>query len=184
AVAPLAAQRLATLDYASVALVTLAFRARDVRLPTGSGFLVPPVERRLVKAMTASSAKWAWYGEAAPDLVLLRLSVGRHREERDLQRDDAELTTAVRHDLADLTGIAAEPVDTLVTRWGGSLPQYAVGHLDLVASVRADVARLPGLAVCGAAYDGVGVPACIASGQRAAADVLGSLAVRPTEDNG
>jgi oxygen-dependent protoporphyrinogen oxidase len=59
-----------------------------------------------------------------------------------------------------------------VQRWGGGLPQYAVGHLDRVATIRAEVARLPGLAVCGAAYDGVGIPACIASGQRAAAEVL------------
>jgi oxygen-dependent protoporphyrinogen oxidase len=59
-----------------------------------------------------------------------------------------------------------------VQRWGGGLPQYAVGHLDRVAAIRAEVGRLPGLAVCGAAYDGVGIPACIASGQRAAAEVL------------
>jgi oxygen-dependent protoporphyrinogen oxidase len=55
-----------------------------------------------------------------------------------------------------------------VQRWGGGLPQYAVGHLDRVVRIRADVARVPGLAVCGAAYDGVGIPAVIASARRAA----------------
>ena len=54
-------------------------------------------------------------------------------------------------------------------RWGGGLPQYAVGHLDRVARIRADVARVPGLAVCGAAYDGIGIPACIASARKAVA---------------
>ena len=62
-------------------------------------------------------------------------------------------------------------MDTHVQRWGGALPQYAVGHLDLVDAVRAEVEGVPGLAVCGAAYDGVGIPACIASARRAVAQV-------------
>ena len=74
-------------------------------------------------------------------------------------------------DLADAIGLAGDPVDTHVQRWGGGLPQYAVGHLDRVARIREEVARLPGLAVCGAAYDGVGIPAVIASARRAADEV-------------
>ena len=109
-------------------------------------------------------------------MTLVRLSIGRHREEAVLQRDDADLVEGVRRDLAEITGVDATPVDTRVTRWGGALPQYAVGHLDRVASARDAVAALPGLALCGAAYDGLGVPACIASGQRAARDVVAGLA--------
>jgi oxygen-dependent protoporphyrinogen oxidase len=71
-------------------------------------------------------------------------------------------------DLADAIGLTDAPVDADVQRWGGGLPQYAVGHLDRVARIREGVARLPGLAVCGAAYDGVGIPAVIASARRAA----------------
>jgi oxygen-dependent protoporphyrinogen oxidase len=66
----------------------------------------------------------------------------------------------------------------LVSRWGGGLPQYAVGHLDRVARIRSGVANVPGLAVCGAAYDGIGIPACIASARRAADQVLAFLATR------
>jgi len=69
-------------------------------------------------------------------------------------------------------GISARPVDTHVQRWGGALPQYAVGHLDRVARIRAAVGTQPGLAVCGAAYDGVGVPAVIGSARRAVASVI------------
>ena len=58
-------------------------------------------------------------------------------------------------------GLSVRPVDAHVQRWGGGLPQYAVGHLDVVRQVRAAVAKLPGLAVCGAAYDGLGIPACL-----------------------
>jgi protoporphyrinogen/coproporphyrinogen III oxidase len=69
-------------------------------------------------------------------------------------------------------------IDHSVTRWGGALPQYAVGHRDLVARIHELVAELPGLAVCGAAYDGLGVPACIASAEEAATRVLEGMAAR------
>jgi oxygen-dependent protoporphyrinogen oxidase len=64
------------------------------------------------------------------------------------------------------------PLDARVTRWGGGLPQYAVGHRRRVERVRAAVAAVPGLSVCGAVYDGVGVPACVATAERAAGEVL------------
>jgi oxygen-dependent protoporphyrinogen oxidase len=66
-------------------------------------------------------------------------------------------------------------VDAVVTRWGGALPQYTVGHVERVRRARAAVAEVPGLAVCGAAYDGLGLPACIASAAVAATQVAGSL---------
>ncbi len=181
--APVAAAELGAIDHASMAVVTLAFRASEVAAgPAGagpldgrsSGFLVPPVDGRRIKASTFSFAKWGWVREAGrgavegEDLLLLRTSLGRHREEAALQASDEELVAASLADLADATGLTARPVDTHVQRWGGGLPQYAVGHLDRVARIRADVARVPGLAVCGAAYDGVGIPAVIASAHRAA----------------
>jgi oxygen-dependent protoporphyrinogen oxidase len=171
-VAPGAALELARIEYASVAIVTLAFRARDLPDVTGSGFLVPPVDRRAVKGSTYSFAKWDWVREAGGDVLVMRCSLGRHREEHQLQKTDEELVDVALHDLADAIGLSVRPVDALVQRWGGGLPQYAVGHLDRVATIRQEVHRLPGQSVCGAAYEGVGIPACIASGQRAAAEVL------------
>ena len=171
-VAPAAALDLARIEYASVVVVTFAFRARDFPDVAGSGFLVPPVDSRAVKAATFSFAKWEWVRDAGDGLLLMRCSLGRHREEHQLQKTDEELVEVALNDLADAIGLSVRPVDAHVQRWGGGLPQYAVGHLDRVASIRAEVGRLPGLAVCGAAYDGVGIPACIASGERAADAVL------------
>ena len=171
-VAPVAAAELAEIEYASVVVVTLAFRADDVRgLDNSSGFLVPPVDGRAIKASTFSFAKWGWVREAGAGhgLVHLRTSLGRHGEEATLQRTDDELVEASLADLADAVGIRAVPVATHVQRWGGGLPQYAVGHLDRVARIRAAVADVPGLAICGAAYDGVGIPAVIASARAAVA---------------
>ena len=173
-VAPVAAAELAGIDHASVVVVTFAFRAADVHgLDDSSGFLVPPVDGRAIKASTFSFAKWAWVREAGAEhgLVHLRTSLGRHGEEATLQRSDEELVAASLADLAEAAGITAAPVDTHVQRWGGGLPQYAVGHLDRVARVREAVALVPGLAVCGAAYDGVGIPAVIASARKAVAEL-------------
>ncbi|MFJ8586836.1 protoporphyrinogen oxidase [Streptomyces sp. NPDC093595] len=170
---PAAAAELAAVEYASMALVTLAFRRTDTAgLPAGSGFLVPPVDGRTIKASTFSSQKWRWTDEHAGDLVLLRTSVGRYGEEEHLERDDADLVTVSLRDLAAATGLTARPVASTVTRWIGGLPQYPVGHLARVARVREAVAALPALRVCGAAYDGVGIPACIASARRAADEIL------------
>jgi oxygen-dependent protoporphyrinogen oxidase len=170
--APAAAAELSAVEYASMALITLAYRRADVRLPEGSGFLVPPVDGRTIKASTFASHKWAWIAEEDPETVVLRTSVGRYGETEILGRDDADLVAVSRHDLAAATGLDAAPVATRVTRWDDGLPQYPVGHHARVARIRDHLAGLPGLAVCGAVYDGVGVPACVASAY-AAVDRLG-----------
>jgi oxygen-dependent protoporphyrinogen oxidase len=182
--APGAAAELDGVEYASMALVTLAYRRTDATLPEGSGFLVPPVDGRTIKASTFASRKWGWIADENPDLLVLRTSVGRHGETEILQREDAELVDVSRHDLREATGLDAVPVDTRVTRWTDGLPQYPVGHHARVARVRAHVGGLPGLAVCGAQYDGVGIPACVASAYAAADQIVGDLsAVRELTAN-
>lgn len=179
ATVPAAAAELALIDYASMAVVTLVYPGSAfARRPRGSGFLVPPVEARTVKAATFSSSKWGWVARQARregDLVVVRASIGRQGEEAVLQRSDVDLVDAAAADLAEATGVTGSPVAARVTRWGGGLPQYAVGHLDRVARVRTAVAGVSGLAVCGAAYDGVGVAACVASASLAATRVLKHL---------
>jgi oxygen-dependent protoporphyrinogen oxidase len=167
ALAPVAAAELAAIESASMAVISLAYA--DIELPEGSGLLVGIREGLAVKGVTISSQKWPM---DTGGLTLLRASVGRAGEEQLLQRSDEQLVALVRSELVALLGIDADPVDARVTRWGGGLPQYGVGHLERVARIRSAVAAVPGLAVCGAAYDGVGIPACIASA-RAAATLLG-----------
>ncbi|WP_206062872.1 protoporphyrinogen oxidase [Nocardioides piscis] len=165
--APEAAREIASIESASVVVVTLALpRDAVAGLTDRSGFLVPPVEQRAIKASTFSFAKWDWVGSAGGDLAILRTSLGRAGEERTLQATDDELVGRSLADLAELAGIRATPVETHVQRWGGGLPQYAVGHLDLVARVRSALPR--GIAVCGAWCDGVGIPAVIGSARQAA----------------
>ncbi len=172
---PAAAAELTAVEYASMALVTLAYRRAGLTLPEGSGFLVPPVDGRTIKASTFASQKWGWIADENPDLLVLRTSVGRYGETEILQREDTGLVEVSRHDLRAATGLDATPVATRVTRWNDGLPQYPVGHHARVARIREHVGKLPGLAVCGAVYDGVGIPACIASAYAAVDRIQGDL---------
>ena len=172
-----AAAEVAALDYASVALVTLALPA-DTRLPELSGFLVPPVQDRAVKAATFFTTKWP-HLRAGGGPVLLRASLGRYCDERVLQRQDDDLIALAREDLMELLGVTLPPpLAARVNRWGGALPQYGVGHLDRVARARAVLP--PTLALAGAAYDGVGIAACVRSGQAAADQIANTLAGQET----
>lgn len=165
-----AGDELAAIAYASVTLSVLTYPETAVRRHLdGSGFLVPRREGRLMTACSWGSSKWPHWAE--PGRVVLRVSAGRSDDERALALDDEELIGRLHADVAEVLGIKGDPDSAVVTRWPQSFPQYAVGHLDRVARIEA---ALPDrVAVAGAAYRGVGLPACIASG-RAAADRLAS----------
>jgi protoporphyrinogen/coproporphyrinogen III oxidase len=177
--APVSAGLLSTIRYASVAVVTLAFREGSLAGPlAGTGFLVPrtsPVEGKaaLVTACTYLGRKWPHL--ARPGDELIRASVGRFGDDRPAALDDEELTAAVLAELGTLLGLGDAPLETMVTRWDRAFPQYEVGHLIRVARIEEDLASRPGLAVAGAALRGVGIPACIGSGRAAARRVLASL---------
>ncbi|MDX6231638.1 MAG: protoporphyrinogen/coproporphyrinogen oxidase [Nocardioidaceae bacterium] len=166
--APDAAFALAAIEYASMAIVTYVFDEPPAF--EGSGFLVPPVDHTFIKAATVSSNKWEWV--AASGRTVIRASVGRAGEATLLQYDDGDIAARALTDLRTALGGLPEPVDAVVQRWGGGLPQYDVGHLDRVGIIERSVAAVPGLELCGAAYNGVGIPAVIASGRAAARRIL------------
>jgi len=194
---PGASAGLDTIGYASVAVVTMLFDPDKVPgSVAGSGFLVPPIEGFAVKAATYSSRKWAWVARAgAPGsgraktkskaakparqgFMVARASLGRFGEPKVLQRENGELVTLAASELNQIAGFPKTPVAAQVTRWGGALPQYTVGHRTRIAGIREALVDSPGLALCGAAYDGVGIAACIGSAQFAAGQVSAYLAER------
>nr|ARD70862.1 Protoporphyrinogen oxidase [Micromonospora echinospora] len=174
-VAPAAAE-LAEIPYASVGIVTLAYPRGA--FPGGlaargfCGYRVPAVDGRAVNEVTFSTVKWP---HLAGEVEILRCSIGRVGDETLLQRDDADLASLAAAEVAEATGAVGAPVATRVTRWESALPQYTVGHLDRTARLRAALAAHRGLAVCGAAYDGVGVGTCIADARKAVDQVLAAL---------
>jgi oxygen-dependent protoporphyrinogen oxidase len=175
-VAPEAAELLAGIPYASMAVITYVLADAELQ---GSGLLVPPGELPTIKAFTYSHNKWAWIAEEAArrfgaGTAVARASVGRLGEEQLLQVDDQELIRRTLAEARQVPGWAeARPLRARVQRWGGGLPQYLLGHRQRIADIRAAVGTVPGLAVAGAYTDGVGLPACIASGRRAAEALLG-----------
>ncbi len=177
--APTAAGILSTIQYASVAVITMSLAEGSIRAPRrGTGFLVPRTSTiaglpAMITGCTYLDLKWPHLGR--PEDELVRVSVGRFGDERHLQLDDEQLTASAFGELARILDIHGAPLHTLVTRWDRAFPQYRPGHLINVAQVEEEVAGLGGLALAGAALRGVGIPACIGSGRTAARLVLGSL---------
>jgi oxygen-dependent protoporphyrinogen oxidase len=166
-VVPQAAAAYSRVAVGSMAVVSMVL-PEDVRLPESSGVLLAVGERHrdgtpfTAKAFTYTSRKWGG------DRVRMRASVGRVGEEHTLQRDEDALLADVLADLAELSGVEAKPVAWTVTKWGGGLPQYGVGHAAAVAEIERAVAGVPGLAVAGATFRGVGIPACVRTATAAA----------------
>ncbi|MFJ5281371.1 protoporphyrinogen oxidase [Streptomyces parvulus] len=159
--------------YSSVAMVTLAYpRAAFPAALSERGYAayrVPAVEGRAVKEVTFTSVKWP---HLAGEVEIVRCSMGRFGEEDLLRRDDGDLVALAAAELAEATGVRGRPAASRVSRWPDALPQYTVGHGERVRRIRETVAAQPGLAVCGALYDGVGVGVCMASARLAADQVL------------
>ncbi len=175
AVSPAATAALGTIDYASVAMVTLALpEASLTRAVRASGYLVPRREQRTITACSWGSAKWEQWRR--PGQTVLRISAGRDGDEHALDLDDDDLTAAVLADLERHVGLDGDPTAVRITRWRQAMPQYRPGHVERVDALVATLARdAPGLHLAGAAYKGLGLPACIAQGQAAARAALATV---------
>jgi oxygen-dependent protoporphyrinogen oxidase len=173
-VAPIASRQLAEIRYASVALALLSYPAESVPGPlTGSGFLVPRATGMLMTACSWASSKWAHL--ARPDRVFFRVSAGRIDDERQQSLFDGELVDRLHGELAQVLDLRGGPTHSHVARWPRSFPQYGPGHPRVVSEIESALsAEMPGVILAGAAYRGVGIPACIASGQSAARRLLDS----------
>ncbi|WP_280354479.1 protoporphyrinogen oxidase [Nocardia otitidiscaviarum] len=171
-VAPSAADLAGGIELASSAVVALAL-PRDTPLPDNSGILVATGEPLRAKAFTLSSRKWPHLADR--DVALVRASFGRFGDPVPLSWPDTELVAAAVDDLTAVTGVPIRPLAAVVQRWPGGLPQYAPGHSERIAALRDTLADRPGLALAGAYLDGVGVPACAASGTAAAARIAAHL---------
>lgn len=166
-VAPRSAYFLAGVDYSSLAVATFVLDGAD--LPELSGFLVGTTETTAITAATFSTRKWDWIKTDGLDVV--RASVGRQGETSLLHHRDENVLAAAQADLRAVVDLGRVEAQHL-RRWGGALPHYAAGHLEIVDTVADEMATLPGLEVCGAAYRGAGIAAVIASADAAANRLL------------
>lgn len=176
-----AAAVLVTVEHASVALVTVVVDRDSVTVPLdASGVLVPRGAGTAITAVSWGSVKWAHWDDGRH--VVLRASVGHDGDDRGRDLEDDTLVGLVLDDLRTVMGLTAAPLAVRVSRWVDGFAQYRPGHADLVASVRAALlADEPRVQVAGATYDGVGVPASIGTGRRAAA-ALGAAVAASSDD--
>lgn len=165
---------LAQVAWASVVVVTLGFA--ELALPSGvNGMLVPRPAGKLMTACSFASSKWPHWAD--PGRTLLRVSAGRTGDYRAMAMDDAELVERLAAEVAEALGTRQSPDIWRVNRWPDSFPQFQVGHRDLVARIFSALRRdYPGVTLCGSAYQGSGIPACIASGRRAAQTLVAAAA--------
>ena len=171
--APEEAALLAATETASVAIVTLAYEPSALPgAAEGSGFLVPAGSEPPITACSWASTKWAHLGDPDAGSAVLRVSLGRHGDDALVGESDETLVAAACAGLAATMGISAAPSETRVSRWPDAFPQYAVGHLQRTAAVE-DALGSAGVLCAGSSYHGIGIPACIASGRRAARRALG-----------
>jgi oxygen-dependent protoporphyrinogen oxidase len=165
------ASELNAISYSSSVTVALGFDkvVRDA-LPAGFGFLVPNSEGKRMLATTFVHNKFPH--RAPEDRALLRCFLGGTRDEQVLQLPDDEILGIVREELGQILGLVAEPQFTRIYRWKGAMAQYNVGHLERLERIEKLRKHLPGIALAGNGYRGVGVPDCVRSGEIAAAEVL------------
>ncbi|OGR54390.1 MAG: protoporphyrinogen oxidase [Elusimicrobia bacterium RIFCSPLOWO2_02_FULL_39_32] len=160
--------------YGSGATINLIYKKEEIAHPlNGFGFVVPEIEQKIISGCTFSSVKFP--GRAPLDKVVLRVFIGGKKVETLSDLSDQELANAARGDLENILGIKAKPISTVISHHKNALPQYGLGHKELVEKIRQKAANFKGLVLAGNAYSGTGIPDCIQSGADAAEDLFKSF---------
>jgi oxygen-dependent protoporphyrinogen oxidase len=163
---------LAAVKYTSSITVGLAYdREARQSLPPGFGFLVPRSEGKHILAATFVHNKFPH--RASPDRALLRCFIGGASAEDDWPLTDDQIVGIVRTELQQILELSSEPLFARVYRWKAAMAQYGVGHVDRLERIERLCQQLPGLALAGNGYRGIGIPDCIRSGREAAAQIIG-----------
>ena len=162
------------IDYSSSVTVTLGYDEAVRRsLPPGFGFLVPRSAGRRMLAATFVHNK---FPHRAPDnRALVRCFLGGARDEKILASSNEEILQIVRNELRDIVALNAEPLFARVYKWRSAMAQYSVGHLERLGRIQALCQKLPGLALAGNGFNGIGVPDCVRSGAEAAGKILSEM---------
>ncbi len=181
---PEIAEALAKIPWTSSATISFAFNEKEIGLDLNAfGVLCPMVEGRSIMAATYSSSKWP--GRAPPGKALLRGFVGGPHNQEVMKQSDEELIQIVLSEFREILGLhpKAKPIFYRLYRWPHGMPQYTLGHLERVELIEKRSAQIPGLALAGGSYRGVGIPNCIESGERAVSKILSEWGIDLPEDH-
>jgi protoporphyrinogen oxidase len=171
------AQVLTGIEHASVTVVHLAYRASafDPKHQQHGSFLTPSKDGHLLKSCANITTKWERTQQQivkdanGEELVILRCSSGRAGDKRALQMEDEAVITAFHNELVAAIGLRERPVTTHITRWTDAFTQYNSGYKEQLTAIEQQLAQdLPGVALAGADYHGMGLASCIKDGLRVA----------------
>ncbi|HLU52365.1 MAG TPA: protoporphyrinogen oxidase [Acidimicrobiia bacterium] len=170
-IVPEASAAIGGIAQVSTSTATLVYRSHEIPDLRGTGFVVPAAQDRKVTGVTFLSNKWP--GRVPDDrFVMVRAFVGGRHGQQAATSSPEQLMEVVRADLAEMVGLRADPVLVRVSQWEGGLHRYTIGHLERVAEAETALSGHPRLALAGAAFHGIGLNECVASGRRAAARLL------------
>jgi oxygen-dependent protoporphyrinogen oxidase len=174
------AAELGAIQYSSSVTVALGYgkQVRDT-LPPGFGFLVPRSEGKRMLAATFVHNKFPH--RAPEDRAILRCFLGGARGEQMLALSDEQILTIVHEELDQILHLKADALFTRVYKWKGAMAQYGVGHLERLERIETLRKQLPGLALAGNGYSGIGVPDCVRTGTAAVEEMLKVLGICETE---
>jgi oxygen-dependent protoporphyrinogen oxidase len=173
-VSPTLTANLEAIPYSSAILVMLVYDREQLGHPLdGFGILIPRTERRHIVATTWVSTKFP--SRTPGNRAALRAFVVGDEALRLMQEPDAVLVNLIGEEIRDLMKISAPPLLSTVHRWPQSMPQYMVGHQVICETIEKASSELPGLHICGNAYQGVGIPDCV----RMARQVAGRINLNP-----
>jgi oxygen-dependent protoporphyrinogen oxidase len=160
--------------YSSSVTVTLGYDETVRRsLPPGFGFLVQRSEGRRMLAATFVHNKFPH--RAPENRAIIRCFLGGARDEQILEESGEQILNIARGELKQIVGLTAEPLFTRVYKWKAAMAQYSVGHLERLRRIEALRQKLPGLALAGNGFNGIGVPDCVRSGTEAASRALAAM---------
>lgn len=174
---PALKEQLLKIEHASSAVLNLIYQRKDVKHPLdGFGFVVPRTEKSSMLACSFSSVKWT--NRVPEDKVLLRVFVGGTADPEIYDYSDEHIECLIWQDLNTYLGIEALPRLAVISRFHKGMPQYNLGHAEIISDIDKELCNIPGLALAGNAFGGVGIPDCVASGQRAASAVLATFSTQ------
>jgi protoporphyrinogen/coproporphyrinogen III oxidase len=177
------ASELRDIAYTSSITINLGYdQSVRASLPPGFGFLVPRSEGKRMLAATFVHNKFPH--RAPNDRALLRCFIGGARNEQVLQSPDEVVVRIVCNELRQILKLTADPIFARVYRWKGAMAQYGVGHLERLQRIENLLLQLPGLALAGNGYRGIGVPDCVRSGIEAANRALLALGLTEVTSQG
>ncbi len=174
-ISPEMSESMKKIPYIKTGTISLAYKKQDIEkaLPKAFGFLIPGVEKRSMMAATFTSMKWP--GRCPEGTSLIRCFIGGKHNQELIGKSDAEIIQTVRDELKIILSIDAEPVLTRVFRWIDNMPQYNIGHTDLIKTIDREMDNNNRLYVTGSAYRGIGIPDCIHNAEITARKIVDGM---------